>query len=131
MGLTGLSGWRWLHIGRRGDRLPQEIRRQLLDALQVKGVEELEGENNLLKLNLTVGPFEDSGTTGDGQIRILVGQVRPLHRYVTIVSEIEAVYGLVPVSFLPWNILYQHAYPRCYSQPLLQVSRVDLQFNIV
>lgn len=50
-----------------------------------------------------------------------------LNRDVAIVSEIEAVDGLVPVPVLFRNVLYQNAESRCDSEPLLQVAVVELK----
>jgi hypothetical protein len=127
--LTSLSGrarlnsWIGLH------RLPKKLFGQVSNTLQIKCVEKLEGENNLLQLHLSVHPLKDPRTTSHSQTRILVGQIGSLHRYVTVVPEVKAEYGLVPVTFLFRSVLNQNAHACCYSQPFLQVSGIYLQYK--
>jgi hypothetical protein len=124
--LTSLSGrarlnsWIGLH------RLPKKLFGQVSNTLQIKCVEKLEGENNLLQLHLSVHPLKDPRTTSHSQTRILEGQIGSLHRYVTVVPEVEAVDRLVPVPFLLRFVFDQNAYSRCDPRPFLQVSGIQL-----
>lgn len=105
--------------------LSHQLLRQLFDPLEIKGVEKLERENNLLQLNLPGNPLKDSRPTSHRQISVLVGQIRPLHRYVTVVSEVEAVNRFVAIALLFWIVLDQNADTSCYSNAFLQVSTVN------
>ena len=71
---AGLNRWAVLNMG------TEKLLRQVLDSLQVKSVEKLEGEDELLQLHLVVGPFEDATPTGHSQVSVFIGQVLPLHR---------------------------------------------------
>lgn len=124
MGLAGLGGGAGLDGGTRLNRLTQQVGGQVGDPLQVESVKKLEGENQLLQLHLTVHSGEDAGAAGHRQIRILVGEISSLHRDVTVVSKVEAVNRLVPVSFLLRLVLDQNAYPRCDPQSFLKVPRI-------
>lgn len=121
MWLGGLCCGRGLDIRTRWDGLPQQLGGQLSDPFEVEGVEELEGEDDLLQLHLSVRPFEHARPSRHGQIRILVRKIRPLYGNVTVVPEVEAVYGLVTVPLLLRHMLYQHADAGRYTQPLLKV----------
>ena len=127
MGLGGLGGWRWLDGRGRRDGRAEQLPRQVGDALEVEGVEDLEGEDDLVELDLAVGAFEDAGAAGDGEVGLLVGQVRALHGDVAVVAEVEAVDGLVAVAVALRHVLDQDADPRRDPQPLVQASAVQLQ----
>lgn len=99
----GLDAEVWL------DGLDNKLLGKVLDALEVKRVEEFKGENNLLKLHLAIRPLEHPRSACHRQVRILVRQIRSLHRYVTVVPEVKAVYRLVPVAFLFRLVFYQNA----------------------
>ena len=126
MGRGGPGCGRRLCGGRRRDRIAEELLRQIRDPLELKCVEELKGEDDLLQFDLAVDAFEDARATGDCKIRFLVCQVRPLHRNVAVVTEIEAVYRLVSVSIALRHVLDQDTEPCCDPQPLLQVPMVEL-----
>lgn len=74
--------------------------RKLLDALQIERVVQLDGEDELLQLHFAIAPGENSRPSCDGQVAVLVCDVRSLHRDVAIVAEVETVRGLVPIAFL-------------------------------
>ena len=80
-----------------------------------------------MELDLAVGALEDARPAGDRQVRLLVGQVRALHRDVAVVAEVEAVDGLVPVAVPVRDVLDQHADPRRDPQPLVQAAAVHLR----
>ena len=61
---AGLNRWAGLNMG------TEKLLRQVLDSLQVKSVEKLEGEDELLQLHLAVGPFEDATPTGHSQVSV-------------------------------------------------------------
>lgn len=127
MRLAGLGCRRRLHGGRGGHGLAEQLLGQLRDALQVESVEELEGEDDLVQLHLPGRPLEDAGPAGDGQVSVLVCQVRPLHRYLAVVAEVEAKYSFVPVTILLWYMLDQDADPRRDPQPLLKIATINLR----
>lgn len=79
VGFTSLGIRMRLH-GRRGlhSFQCQLCRELLLEAFQVEGVVQLEGEDELPKLHLSVASGEYSTSSGDGQVRICVGNVRTL-----------------------------------------------------
>lgn len=125
--LAGLGRRRRLH-GRRGRHgIAEQLLGQLRDALQVEGVEELEGEDDLAQLRMPGRPLEDAGPAGNGQVSVLVCQVRPLHRYVAVVAEVEAKYRFVSVTLLLRHMLDQDADPRRDPQPLSKVTTVNLR----
>ena len=105
LGLTSLScrawlnSWVWLHW------LTKKLLWQVFNTLQIKGVEEFEGEHNLVQLHLPIHPLKYPRSTSHSQTRVFVGQIWSLHRYVTVVPEVKAVCGLVPVTFLLWFVL--------------------------
>lgn len=116
----GLGG-----VGGR-DGLPGQLSGQIRNPFEIKSVEELEREDDLVKLDLPGHPLEDPTPAGHRQVRVLVSQVRPLHRHVPVIPEVEAVNGLVAVPFLLRHVLNQHAEPRRNAEPLLQVAGVEL-----
>lgn len=122
--LTSLSSRGGLNTRVRIHRLPQKHFWQVLNALQIKCVKQLKRKHKLLQLNLPIHSLEDAGSTSHSQISVLIGQIRSLHSYVTIVSKVEAVSCFISVTFLFWFVFDQNAYTRCYSQPLLQVSSI-------
>lgn len=126
MAFRCLGGRRRLDVRRRFHRLTKKFLGQITNTLEIKGIEDLEGENKLLKLDLSVRPLEDSRTSGDGQVGVLVRQVRALDGYVAVVAEVEAVDGLVAVAFFVGDVLDEHAEAAGYAEPLLQVAGVDL-----
>lgn len=126
-GLTSLGRGGGLRRGRWQHSLAQKLRREVRYALEVESVEELEREDDLLELHLAIHPLEYTGSTSHRQIRVLVRQVRPLHRDVAVVAKVEAVDGLVPVAFLLRLVLDQYAYSGGYAGPFLQVPGVNLQ----
>ena len=65
-GLDGRGRQHW-----RAEQLPRQVR----DALEVEGVEDLEGEDDLVELDLPVGALEHPGASGDGEVGLLVGEV--------------------------------------------------------
>jgi hypothetical protein len=73
------------------------------------------GEYDLLQLHLPVRALKDPGAAGHRQVRVLVGQVRSLHRYVTVVPEVEGVDRLVPVTFLLRFVFDQNAQTTFFS----------------
>jgi hypothetical protein len=117
----GLDGWR----GRdgRAEQLPRQVR----DALEVESIEDLEGEDDLVELDLPVGALEDAGAAGDGEVGLLVSQVRALHADVAVVAEVHAVDGLVAVTVALRHVLDEDADPRRDPDPLVQASVVHLQ----
>lgn len=126
MAFRCLGGRRRLDVRRRFHRLNKKFLGQITNTLEIKGIEDLEGENKLLKLDLSVRPLEDSRTSGDGQVGVLVRQVRALDGYVAVIAEVEAVDGLVAVAFFVGDVLDEHAEAAGYAEPLLQVAGVDL-----
>ncbi|PON87054.1 hypothetical protein TorRG33x02_171670 [Trema orientale] len=127
MGLPGLSSRRRLNVRRRRHRrLSDELRRQIADSLEVKRVEDLEREHQLPELDLSVRPLEDPGPTGDGQVRVIVRQVRALYGQVAVLAEVEAEDGLVPVPFLLGHVPDEDADAGGDPQAPLQVAGVDL-----
>lgn len=127
MRLTGLGSRArfntWVGIHWLSKELTGEV---LLNALEVKCVEKLEGENKLLQLHLTVSTLEDPRPASHGQIRVLVGQIGSLHRNVTVISEVQAVDGLITITFLFWFVFDQNAYSSSYSNSFFQVPTVQL-----
>jgi len=89
-----------LHSGRRLHSFLRQGCRKLFDALQVKRVVQLEGENELLQLHLAIAAGEDSRASRDGQVGVLVGDVSPLHGDMAVVAEVETVQGLIPIAIL-------------------------------
>ncbi|KAM1009963.1 hypothetical protein ACFX2C_045493 [Malus domestica] len=130
MGLTGLGSRAGLHARAGLHNLHIcKLLRQILNPLQIKCVQNLEGEQNLVQLHLPVHPFENPRPTSHSQIRVLVSQVRPLNRHVAVVPEIEAVNCLVSISFLLRLVFDQNADSRRYPQPFLKISGVYLQLH--
>lgn len=123
----GLGGGGGLDGGGGRDGRAEQVPGQVRDALEVEGVEDLEGEDDLVELHLAVDALEDARPAGDRQVRLLVGQVRALHRDVAVVAEVEAVDGLVPVAVAVGDVLDQHADPRRDPQPLVQAAVVNLR----
>ena len=74
--VLGVLGW--FHGGWWGHSFSTQRFWKLLDALQVEGVKELEREYDLLQLHLAVAPGEHPWPSSYGQVRVLVGNVRPL-----------------------------------------------------
>ena len=124
MWLGSLCSGRGLDGRTRWDGLTQQLGWQLTDPFEIEGVEELEGEDELLKLDLAVHPFEHARPARNGQIRILVRKIRSLYGYVTVVSKVEAVDGLVTVPFLLRHVLDENADTGRYSQTLLKVPMI-------
>jgi hypothetical protein len=120
----GLDGGR----GRHGRA--EQFLWQVGDALEVQGVEDLEGEDDLVELDLAVGALEDAGAASDGEVRLLVGQVRTLHGDVAVVAQVEAVDGLVPVAVALRHVLDQEADPGRHAQALVKAPVVHLQTAI-
>jgi hypothetical protein len=129
--LGGPGGGGGLDGGRRRDGRAEQVPGQVRDAPEVEGVEDLEGEDDLVELDLAVDALEDAGAAGDRQVRLLVGQVRALHRDVAVVSEVEAVDGLVAVAVAVGDVLDEHADARGDAQPLVQAAVVHLQVGVV
>jgi hypothetical protein len=127
MRLTSLGSWArfntWVGIHWLSKELTGEVP---LNPLEVKCVEKLDGENKLLQLHLTVSTLEDPRPASHGQIRVLIGQIGSLHRNVTVVSEVEAVDGLITITFLSWFVFDQNAYSSSYSKSFFQVPTVQL-----
>lgn len=74
MRFTGLGSWARLNTGVGLHWLSKKlIGKVLLNALKVKCVEELEGENKLLQLHLAVSTLEDSRPPSNSKISVLVG----------------------------------------------------------
>ena len=117
-GLDGRGRQHW-----RAEQLPRQVR----DALEVEGVEDLEGEDDLVELDLPVGALEHPGASGDGEVGLLVGEVWPLHGEVAVVAEVDAVDGLVAVPVALRHVLDQDADPRRDPDPLVQAPVVHLQ----
>lgn len=126
MGLQGLGIWAGLNSWAGLNGLAEELLREVLDALEVESVEELEREHNLVELDLAGGPLKDAGAAGDGEICVLVRQIRALNGNVTVVSEVETVDGLVSVSFLLRLVLDQNADSCGYAHALLHTPCVQL-----
>jgi hypothetical protein len=124
--LGGPGGGRGLDGGGGRDGRAEQVPGQVRDAPEVEGVEDLEGEYDLVELDLAVGALEDAGAARDGQVRLLVGQVRALHRDVAVVAEVEAVDGLVPVAVAVGDVLDEHADAGGDAQPLVQAAVVNL-----
>lgn len=118
---AGLNTRVWFHKLHR-----RKLLRQVLNPLQVKSVQDLEREHNLVQLHMPVHPFEDPRTTSHRQAGVLVSQVGSLDRNVTIVPEIEAVHGLVSVTFLFRLAFDQNAQTSRYPQAFLKISGVYL-----
>ena len=122
--LGSLCSGRGLNSRTRWDGLTQQLGWQLTDPFEIESVEELEGEDELLKLDLAVHPFEDTRSACNGQIRILVRKIRSLYGYVTVVPKVEAVDGLVTVPFLLRHVLDQHTDAGRDTYSLLKVSMI-------
>lgn len=118
---AGLNTRAWFHKlhGRK-------LLGQVLNPLQVKSVQDLEWEHNLVQLHMPIHSFEDPRTTSHRQAGVLVSQVGSLDRNVTIVPEIEAVHGLVSVTFFFRLAFYQNAQASRYPQAFLKISGVYL-----
>lgn len=126
MWLTSLSSWAWLNTRVRLNWLPKQLLRQVLNTLQIECVKQLEREHKLLQLNLPINPFKNAWPTSHSQICVFICQIGSLHWYVAIITKVEAVDGLIPVTFLFWIVLDQHTDSCCYPNSFLQVSRINL-----
>lgn len=120
VGKTLLSLISWSH-GRRG-RHARGAQRfwELFNSLQVERVEELEGEDDLVQLRLTVAAREDPRASRDREVRVLVCDVWPLNGDVAVVAEVERVQGFVAITVLLVAVRDQRAETRRDSQPSLQ-----------
>ena len=97
---NGFNSWVWVN------RLAKQLFWEFTNSLQIESVENLKGEDDLVEPNLTGDAFKNARPTSNSQIRVLVSQVRSLHRYVTVVSEVKAEDGLVAITFQFGFMLY-------------------------
>lgn len=128
MGLQGLGLWAGLNSWAGFNGLTEKLLWKVLDAPEVESVEDLEGEHNLVKLDLADDTLEDAGATGDGKVRVLIGQIRSLNGNMAIIAEVEAEDGLVSVTFLLRLVLDQNADTCRDAHALLHTPCVQLQF---
>ena len=124
--VTGLSRRHRLDGDGGRNRLPPQLRRQILNPIQIKGVKQLIRKDDLMQLDLPGHALKNSTSPGDGQQGVLISQVSALHRHVPVIAKVEAVDGLVAVAFLLGNVLDEDAYPCRYANALLEVAGVEL-----
>ena len=86
---NGFNSWVWVN------RLAKQLCWEFTNSLQIESVENLKGEDDLVELDLTGDTFKNARPTSNSQIRVLVSQVRSLHLYVTVVSEVRSISAVV------------------------------------
>lgn len=106
--LNRLSCRRRLNRGRRRHRFNHQLRRYILDPLQIKRIKQLKWEDDLLQLDGPIHPLKDAGAAGDCQVGVLVGEVGALNGNVAVIAEVEAVHSLVSVALLLRRVLDQN-----------------------
>lgn len=68
-----------------------------------------------MQLDLAGYAFENAGPTSHSQVRVFIGQVRSLYRYVAVLAKVKAVDGLIPVSIFLWYMLDQYTDTSSYT----------------